>query len=122
MLGRAFPVFEAPNAFRARCAAGYREFNTARGLPAGAWVPAPERARIRTALARTMFAETHGRAPADARELSGFLARASRPASMAVAGYDLTFSPVKSETGFVGARAGVVRIRRCPAAWPCRSS
>jgi len=95
-LGRAFPVFEAPNAFRARCAAGYREFNTARGLPAVARVPAPERARIRTALARTMFAETHGRAPADARELSGFLARASRPASMAVAGYDLTFSPVKS--------------------------
>ena len=43
-----------------------------------------------------MFAETFGRAPADARELSGFIARASRQATTAVAGYDLTFSPVKS--------------------------
>ena len=34
--------------------------------------------------------------PQDARELSGFVARASRQATSAVAGYDLTFSPVKS--------------------------
>ena len=43
-----------------------------------------------------MFVEQHGRAPADDRELSGFLARSSRPAASTVAGYDLTFSPVKS--------------------------
>jgi conjugative relaxase-like TrwC/TraI family protein len=43
-----------------------------------------------------MFAEAYGRAARDARELSGFLARVSRPATTAVAGYDLTFSPVKS--------------------------
>src|SRR3712207_544521 len=43
-----------------------------------------------------MFTEVYGRPPADARELSGFLARASRPATRAVAGYDMTFSPVKS--------------------------
>jgi hypothetical protein len=43
-----------------------------------------------------MFAERHGRPPADARELTGHLARVSRPASTAVAGYDLTFSSVKS--------------------------
>jgi hypothetical protein len=51
---------------------------------------------MRSDLARTMFAEAYGRQPHDARELSGFLARASRPATRAVAGYDLTFSPVKS--------------------------
>src|SRR3712207_9132497 len=43
-----------------------------------------------------MSTEACARPPADARELSGFLARASRPATRAVAGYDLTFSPVKS--------------------------
>jgi conjugative relaxase-like TrwC/TraI family protein len=55
-----------------------------------------ERARIRTAVARDMFIAEYDRPPADARELSGFLARASRQATTAVAGYDLTFSPVKS--------------------------
>ncbi len=43
-----------------------------------------------------MFGEAYGRPPTDARELSGCIARASRPATTAVAGYDLTFSPVKS--------------------------
>ncbi len=51
---------------------------------------------MRTELARRMFGETYGREPADARELSGHLARVSRQATTAVAGYDLTFSPVKS--------------------------
>ncbi len=43
-----------------------------------------------------MFAEAYGRAARDTRELSGFLARVSRPATTAVAGYDLAFSPAKS--------------------------
>jgi conjugative relaxase-like TrwC/TraI family protein len=43
-----------------------------------------------------MFAEQFGRDPADDRELSGFVARATRARTTAVAGYDLTFSPVKS--------------------------
>lgn len=96
-LGRAFQVF-APQAdgFRARCADELAAFNTARGQPATAPVPEGERARIRSNLARAMFAEAYGRAPRDAREMSGFLARVSRPATTAVAGYDLTFSPVKS--------------------------
>ncbi|HEX2808036.1 MAG TPA: MobF family relaxase, partial [Kineosporiaceae bacterium] len=46
--------------------------------------------------ADAMFADEYGRPPADARERSGFLARVSRQATTAVAGYDLTFSPVKS--------------------------
>ena len=43
-----------------------------------------------------VLAEQFDRAPADARELSGFIARATRARTTAVAGYDLTFSPVKS--------------------------
>src|SRR3954454_7569913 len=96
-LGRAFSVFTTQgDGFRARCAQEFAAFNTARGQLATAPVPDGDRARIRSALARAMFAETHGRAPGDARELSGFVARVSRPATTAVAGYDLTFSPVKS--------------------------
>ena len=47
-------------------------------------------------MATRMFAENHGAPPLDDRELAGFVARASRQATNAVAGYDLTFSPVKS--------------------------
>ncbi len=96
-LGRGFYVF-APQAdgFRARCAEEFAASNAAHGQPATAPVPDDYRAKIRSDLARVMFAEAYGRAPRDARELSGFLARVSRPATKAVAGYDLTFSPVKS--------------------------
>jgi conjugative relaxase-like TrwC/TraI family protein len=53
-------------------------------------------ARVRSEVARARFVTEHGREPATARELSDALARYSRPRQMAVAGYDLTFSPVKS--------------------------
>ena len=82
--------------FNRRSAGAYRDYNTALGLHADTPVPAEERARMRTELASTMFAETFGRPPADSRELSGHLARISRQATTAVAGYDLSFSPVKS--------------------------
>jgi hypothetical protein len=45
-----------------------------------------------------MFAER----PADAREVTGHLARVSHPASTAVAGYDLTFSPVEGVSVLLG--------------------
>jgi conjugative relaxase-like TrwC/TraI family protein len=54
------------------------------------------RAQIRTTLARQRFADQYGREPADDRELSGFIARNTRARTTAVAGYDVTFSPVKS--------------------------
>ncbi|OLT42445.1 hypothetical protein BJF86_15135 [Serinicoccus sp. CNJ-927] len=47
-------------------------------------------------MAREAFEERHGRAPVDERELTRFVARASRPTQVPVAGFDLTFSPVKS--------------------------
>jgi conjugative relaxase-like TrwC/TraI family protein len=52
--------------------------------------------RIRSEVARERFVAEHDREPASARELSDALARYSRPRQTAVAGYDLTFSPVKS--------------------------
>ncbi|MPY81589.1 MAG: relaxase domain-containing protein, partial [Actinophytocola sp.] len=70
--------------------------NETAGLP-GDWpVPTAERAKIRTEVARDFFRAEHGRDPADARELAATIAKHSRPTTKAVAGYDLTFSPVKS--------------------------
>lgn len=59
---------------------------------------APEgvRGSVRSTVARQMFTEIHHRPPLDGRELSGFQAQISRGAAQPVAGYDLTFSPVKS--------------------------
>jgi hypothetical protein len=54
------------------------------------------RARIRTKVAAEFFHAEHGRPPADPREISGTIAKLTRPKTDAVAGYDLTFSPVKS--------------------------
>jgi conjugative relaxase-like TrwC/TraI family protein len=45
---------------------------------------------------REFFLAEHGREPVDARELTGQIAKDSRPRTQTVAGYDLTFSPVKS--------------------------
>ena len=55
--------------------------------------PGPEPDRGRRA---ALFVEEFGRAPLDDRERAGFLARLSRQSTTAAAGYDLTFSPVKS--------------------------
>ena len=53
-------------------------------------------ARVRSEVARARFVADYGREPETARELSDALARYSRPRQTAVAGFDLTFSPVKS--------------------------
>jgi conjugative relaxase-like TrwC/TraI family protein len=95
-LGAPYRVFDQASEFRRRCAEAFRNHNIACGRDAVTPVPEEDRARIRTAVASAMFAESYGRPPADARELSGHLARISRQATTAVAGYDLTFSPVKS--------------------------
>jgi hypothetical protein len=71
-------------------------FNQAAGLPGDWAVPAADRAEIRTEVAREFFVAEHGRPPEDARELAATIAKHSRPRTQAVAGYDLTFSPVKS--------------------------
>ncbi len=95
-LGNPYRIHEQANMFHRRSAGAFRDHNTAKGLPADTPVPAEVRSAIRSDIAMTMFVETYGRAPTDARELSGHLARISRQATTAVAGYDLSFSPVKS--------------------------
>lgn len=82
--------------FRIEVAKRFAEWNEAAGHPGDYPVPAAERARIRTAVGRDFFRAEHGRDPVDARELAATIAKHSRPKTNAVAGYDLTFSPVKS--------------------------
>jgi len=95
-LGAPYKVFTGVNEFRKELAIRFKAWNETAGLPRDWPIPPEERARIRTELGRELFAAEFGRPPADARELSGLLARQSRQRTTAVAGYDLTFSPVKS--------------------------
>lgn len=95
-LGRPFAVSTKENRFVMRLRQAYRDYNLTVGNDERASLAADIRARIRTALGREMFTETYARPPVDDRELSGFIARHSRAATTAVAGYDLTFTPVKS--------------------------
>jgi hypothetical protein len=53
---------------------------------------------------REFFRAGRGRDPVDARELAGQIAKDARPRERTVAGYDLTFSPVKSGVEPVGGR------------------
>jgi conjugative relaxase-like TrwC/TraI family protein len=82
--------------FRVRVAKRIADLNAAAGLPPDWPIPRSERARVRTEVATDLFAAEHGRPPQDARELAATIAKHSRPQTTAVAGYDLTFSPVKS--------------------------
>jgi len=95
-LGVPYKLVKGPSAFRVELARRFEHANSGAGLPRDWPVPEAERAAIRTALGREMFTGQYGRAPSNSRELSGFLARALRQQSTAVAGYDLTFTPLKS--------------------------
>jgi conjugative relaxase-like TrwC/TraI family protein len=88
-LGAAYKVYgnETLHAFKAQVD----------GLLAHSSMPmSAERAAARSAAASEFFIAEHGREPATAQELSTALAKYSRPRQTAVAGFDLTFSPVKS--------------------------
>jgi conjugative relaxase-like TrwC/TraI family protein len=96
-LGAPFKIVDGDlSPFRLEVANRIGAINTAAGLPVGARLPAADRARVRTEVAREFFRAEHGREPMDARELAGQIAKDSRPRTQTVAGYDLTFSPVKS--------------------------
>ena len=82
--------------FRVEVAKRIAALNAAIGSPADASITAADRARVRTQVAREFFLAEHGREPIDARELAGQIAKDSRPRTQTVAGYDLTFSPVKT--------------------------
>ena len=96
-LGVPFKIVDGEvSPFRLEVARRFAAIKTAAGLPADAPLPAADRARVRTEVAREFFLAEHGREPIDARELAGQIAKDSRPRTQTVAGYDLTFSPVKS--------------------------
>ena len=96
-LGAPFRVVDGVvSPFRLEVAKRIAAINTTAGLPADTPLPAADRARVRTGVAREFFLAEHGREPIDARELAGQIAKDSRPRTQTVAGYDLTFSPVKS--------------------------
>jgi conjugative relaxase-like TrwC/TraI family protein len=95
-LGAPFKIIDDATPFRVEVAQRIAALNAAIGEPVDASVAAADRARIRTQVAREFFVAEHGRAPSDARELAGQIAKSSRPRAQTVAGFDLTFSPVKS--------------------------
>jgi conjugative relaxase-like TrwC/TraI family protein len=95
-LGAPFKIIAGEvSPFRVEVARRYAAIQTA-GLPAGAPLSATDRARVRTEVAREFFLAAHSREAVDARELAGQIAKDSRSRAQTVAGYDLSFSPVKS--------------------------
>jgi conjugative relaxase-like TrwC/TraI family protein len=95
-LGAPFRVVDGATPFRVEVAKRIADLNALIGAPADPEVAASSRARIRTEVGKEFFHAEHGRDPVDARELAAQIAKDSRPRSQTVAGYDLTFSPVKS--------------------------
>jgi DNA primase catalytic core len=96
-LGKPFAVYpDDVSPFRIEVARRLEQLNSARGLPVRAANSIEDRARIRTEVALEMFRDQYGRDPLDQRELAGHIAKLSQQKTTAVAGFDLTFSPVKS--------------------------
>jgi len=100
-LGAAYRVYDntGVDGFNAEVARRVRAVSTGSTTEASSHPGKPPYdvlARVRTEVARERFGAEHGREPATARELSDALRRYSRPRQTAVAGIDLTFSPVKS--------------------------
>lgn len=95
-LGRPFRTMANENEYLRRMRSAYAEYNATLGVDVNSPIDDEVRAELRTAVGREMFTEHYGREPANDRELTGFLARQSRTQTTAVAGYDCTFTPVKS--------------------------
>jgi conjugative relaxase-like TrwC/TraI family protein len=96
-LGAPFKVYDGEvSPFRIEVAKRIATRQAAAGQLAEESVSAALRAQVRTEMAREFFRAEHGRDPIDAREIAATIAKQSRPRTQTVAGYDLTFSPVKS--------------------------
>ena len=94
-LGPPFPVHGAVNEFRLEVEKRTTAWRVAEGVPTTATVPTDVRADIVNAVAGERFEARIGRAPA-MEELAAEVSRLSRQSSTACAGYDMTFTPVKS--------------------------
>ncbi|HEY3409068.1 MAG TPA: MobF family relaxase, partial [Propionicimonas sp.] len=96
-LGQPFKVYaDDVSPFRIEVARRLQATNTAEGRPQRTKLGIDERARTRTEVGLEWFRRDFGRAPLNQRELAGHIARLSRQQTTAVAGFDLTLSPVKS--------------------------
>lgn len=95
-LGNPYRVYNGVSQFRTEVADAFVAHNTALGVAPNAEISVEIRGRIRTEIAHRLYAAEHGRPAENEREISGFIAKNSHPETTAVAGYDLTFSPVKS--------------------------
>jgi conjugative relaxase-like TrwC/TraI family protein len=96
-LGLPFKVYAGEvSAFRVEVAKRIAARQPVAGQLGDESVAATDRARVRTEVAEEFFRNEHGRDPIDAREIAATIAKGSRPPTQTVAGYDLTFSPVKS--------------------------
>jgi hypothetical protein len=94
-LGAPFKIYaDDVNPFRVEVAKRLAAEQAAAGHQGNPLSPS-DRARVRTEVARDFFRGEHGRDPFDAREIAGTITKASRQRTQTVAGYDLTFSPVK---------------------------
>lgn len=95
-LGRPFQINEGTSELQQQLAVAYRDHNLEQGEHWNAPIEDKLRAEMKTRTARELFTEHYGRPPLDDRELTGFIAQQSREKTTSVAGYDLTFTPVKS--------------------------
>jgi conjugative relaxase-like TrwC/TraI family protein len=96
-LGAPFKIYAGEvSPFRVEVAKRIAARQAAGGQLGDGPVSATDWARVRTEVAREFFRAEHGRDPIDAREIAATIAKESRPRTQTVAGYDLTFSPVKS--------------------------
>ena len=79
-LGAPFKIVDGVvSPFQLEVAKRIAAINSGAGLPADGPLPAADRARVRTEVAREFFLAEHGRGPVDARELAGQIAKDSRP-------------------------------------------
>ena len=95
-LGLAFFTYASPHPLRVAVSRAFVEHNKSLGRVWNARISTEVRRRIRAEAGAEMFADAYLRPPRNQRELSGFIATHSVKATAAVAGFDLTFSPVKS--------------------------
>jgi conjugative relaxase-like TrwC/TraI family protein len=96
-LGAPFKIYGSDiSPFRAEVAKRLAAQHGSAGQLGNDPISAADRARVRTEVAREFFQQKYGRNPIDAREIAATIAKESRPRTQTVAGYDLTFSPVKS--------------------------
>ncbi len=94
-LGAPFKIYRDATRFQEQVTERCAIWAAEHGLAAGDEVPVDVRAEIRNQLATASFQARVGRAPIGV-ELSSEVARLSRNPNTACAGFDVTFSPVKS--------------------------